>query len=268
MAQPDHQGLSPGSAWLPARGPSLPTPAPLQVPRGGGCCLPAPWLVLGDPALALEVAPGAQGTGTLALTLKSGHRPSPRGQGDACCHRQWGSRELGPHCPALVVGQGRLSLLGVTSPSTSGGQGRVPNLGWLFCSLGSLARQVTVPPVCRSSPFPSRETMVQALHPAPGRDLPLFLLFLPPKLGGGSMWAGSTVPPSAKPTGGWRDNSRFLPSPSLPRAVTGGGSSIARWQSTSGEGGTEVPSLCPPWTGKEGGTISDRKNLPSSFSSH
>lgn len=129
MAQLDHQGLSPGSAWLPARAPSrahrgvLPTPAPLQVPRGGGCCLPAPRLVLGDPALALEVAPGAQGTRTLALTLKSGHRPSLRGQGDACCRRQWGSRELGPHCPALVVGQGRLSLLGVTTPSTSGGQG-------------------------------------------------------------------------------------------------------------------------------------------------
>lgn len=148
------------------------------------------------------------------------------------------------------------------------GLGRMANLGRLFCSPGSLARQVTVPLVCRSSSFPSCETTVQALHPAPGRDSPLFLLFLSPKLRRGSMWAGSVVPPSAKPTGGWRDNSRFLPSPSLPRAVAGGGSSIVRWQSTAGKGGTEVPSLCPPWTGKEGGIISDRKNLPSSFTSH
>lgn len=39
-------------------------------------------------------------------------------------------------------------------------------------------------------------------------DLPLFLLFLPPKLGGGRVRAGATVPPSANPLG---DGDAFPP---------------------------------------------------------
>lgn len=56
-------------------------------------------------------------------------------------------------------------------------------------------------------------------------DSPPFLLFLPPKLGAGSVWAGSTVPPSAKPTR--HGEVTAGPCHRLPSRVVAGGWSIA-----------------------------------------
>lgn len=66
---------------------------------GGGCCLPAPLPVLTDPARASEGERGAQGTRSISLKSKSGHRPSPHGLGEvspaaADVEKEAGSRVL------------------------------------------------------------------------------------------------------------------------------------------------------------------------------
>lgn len=128
---------------------ALPAPAPLWVPPrrrlgSGGCCLPAPLPILGDPAPASEEEPGAQGAGSLSLKSKSGHWPSPHGLGEVSpavadiekeagsrvlAARRWWSAGDGHHCwmpPAPTPGPG-------------GGSGRAANPGRPLCSPGSLA---------------------------------------------------------------------------------------------------------------------------------
>lgn len=199
-------------------------------------------------------------TRSCSSKLILGHQPSTHRLGEVSLLQLTWRRRQGEVSLflAAVVGQRWSPLLGATNTPTSRdwegelGEGSQFRVGVL------LAGQFNhLPGVTRQRGHSPTDTLVLAL-PQPNiqttaEDSPPFLLFLPPELGGGSTWAGSTIPPSAKPTGGQRDNSRFLPSPSLPRVVTGRGLSIAEWQSAAGQEGTEASSLRLLRTRKEGG---------------
>ncbi|XP_074912052.1 uncharacterized protein LOC142044006 [Buteo buteo] len=281
-----HHGVSPGSALLPAGWPSsgsLPGSAHASSSAGAPQEKARRWWMLPSPRhYPSSETPSRlrrrnrarRGAGALSLKSKSGQWPSLRGLGGCqpTLRREQGAVSSLPG----AAGGHRCWVPPVPPPAGTGGSGRAANPG----PAALLAGQFSSPPeATRQRGHSPTDAPVLVLPQPPEngasptsepwqRTRPRFCCFFPRKLGGGSTWARSTVPPSAKPTGGRRDDGGLLPSPSLPGAVVGGGSSIAGRQSTAGEEGTEVPSLCPPCTGKEGGTISDRNNLPSSFTSH
>lgn len=163
------------------------------------------------------------------------------GRWHRCGRRPAGRRELRPHCQRCWGWM--VSTAGASSPPPAGVR-----------EAGQAGRPLCLPEVTRGHrPTAALLRVLPQLRDKPDiqqRIQPRFCCFFPQSWVEAARGQGPRSLLSAKPTGARRGDSGVLPA--LPRAR-------APW----GKRGRR----CLP-CGKEGGTISDRNNLPSSFTSH